>query len=131
MADAPIEACEQSGGLGRDDGGFEVGTGEGADGGEGAPGGLDENFGFACGVTHGNCCAEKAIDAAKFRQDGLGKVLEVFGQLRFGGAGRPMGPPIGGARAPSAGPSATASGATERIGVRIGLPSLPAATCNS
>jgi len=90
MADAPIEACEQSGGLGRDDGGFEVGTGEGADGGEGAPGGLDENFGFACGVTHGNCCAEKAIDAAKFRQDGLGKVLEVFGQLRFGGAGRPV-----------------------------------------
>src|SRR5258708_6794938 len=89
MADAAIETGEQGGGFGSDDGGFEIGTSEGADGVEGAPGGFDDDFDFAFEASSGNGGAEIAGDAAEFGQDIFGKVLYILGQLRFGRARGP------------------------------------------
>ena len=90
VADAAVEVSEQSSGFRSDYSGFEVGSGESADGIEGAPSRLDKNFSLVSAVTNGNRYAEKAADPAKFAQDVFGKVLEVLGQLRFRGAGGPM-----------------------------------------
>src|SRR6266852_3039303 len=89
MADAAVEAGEQGSSLVGDDGGFEVGAGEGADGVEGAPGGFNDDFDFAFEASVGNGSAEIAGDAAKLGQNGFGKVVEILGQLRFGGASGP------------------------------------------
>ena len=89
MADAAVEAGEQGGGLVGDDGGFEVGTGEVADRFEGTPGGLDHDFDFAIEAANGNHGSEVAGDAAKLGQNIFGKVLQIFRQLRFGGASGP------------------------------------------
>ena len=56
VADAAVEVSEQSSGFWSDDGGFEVGSGESADGFERAPSGLDKNFSFVCPMTDGNVC---------------------------------------------------------------------------
>ena len=84
-----VEASEQRGSLGRDDGCFEVGACEVADGFKGAPVGFDDDFDFACEAKKRNRGTEVARDAAKFGQNILGKVFEVFGQLRFSGARGP------------------------------------------
>src|SRR5256886_174753 len=89
MADATVEAGEQGGSLVGDDGCFEVGTGEVADRFEGTPGGFDHDFDFAIEAANGNYCAEVAGDAAKLGQNIFGKVLQIFRQLRFGGASGP------------------------------------------
>ncbi len=89
MSYATVEAGEQCRGLGRDDGSFEVGASELADGFEGMPGGFDEDFNFASKVTERNVGCEIAGDAAEFRQNIFGKMFEVFWQLRFSGAGGP------------------------------------------
>ena len=65
MADAAVEGGEQGGSLVGDDGGFEVGAGEGADGFEGAPGGFDDDFDFVLEASSGNGGAEIARDAAE------------------------------------------------------------------
>jgi len=80
MADATVEIGEQGGSLVSDDGGFEVGAGEAADGFEGTPGGFDEDFDFASEVAKGNGGSQIAGDAAELGQDIFGKVLEVLGQ---------------------------------------------------
>src|SRR5690349_436367 len=87
VTDAAVVIGEQGGGLRGDHGGFEVGSSKTANGLERAPHGLDKNLGFARAVTDGNSYAEKAIDLPKLRQDIFRKVLQVLGQLRFGGAG--------------------------------------------
>ena len=69
-----------------DDGGFEVGAGEVADGFEGTPVGFDNDFDFAFEVAKGNGGSEVPGDAAKLGHNSLGKMFEIFGQLRFGGA---------------------------------------------
>ena len=69
MGDAAVEILEQGGGWGGDDGGFEVGAGEGADGFEGTPGGFDDDFDFAFEATMGDNGSEVARDAAKFGQN--------------------------------------------------------------
>ncbi len=89
MLDAAVEGGEQGGSLIGDDRGFEVGAGEGADGFEGAPGGFDGDFDFIFEAAQGDGGAEIAWGAAKFGQNILGKVLEIFGQLCLGGAGGP------------------------------------------
>ena len=89
MADAAIETGEQGGGLVGDDGGFEVGAGEGADGFEGTPDSFDDDFNFAFEASSRNRSAEIAWGAAKLRQNIFGEVLEIFGQLRLGGASGP------------------------------------------
>ena len=86
MGDAAVEAGKQGGSFGGDDGGFEVGAGEVADGFEGAPGGLDEDFDFAFEVAMGDGGSEIAGDAAEFGQNIFRKVFEILGQSRFGGA---------------------------------------------
>src|SRR5258708_38774392 len=89
MADAAVEVGEQGGGFVRDDGGFEVGAGESADGFEGAPGGFDDDFGCAFEAAKENGSSQVARDAAELAQNTTRKVLKIFGQLLFGGAGRP------------------------------------------
>src|SRR5216684_2855077 len=89
MEDAAVEAGEQGGSLVGDDGGFEVGAGEGADGFEGAPRGFDDDFDFVLEASSGDGGAEIAGDAAEFGHNAFGKVLEILGQLRFGGARGP------------------------------------------
>ncbi len=86
MGDAAVEAGKQGGSFGGDDGGFEVGAGKVADGVEGAPGGLDEDFHFAFHPANGNDGSEVAGDAAEFGQNIFRKVFEILGQSRFGGA---------------------------------------------
>src|SRR5260370_40473367 len=92
MADAAIETGEQGGGFGSDDGGFEIGTGEIANGVEGAPGGFDDDFDFVFGAAKRDLGSQVSRDAAKFGQNAFGKVLEILGQLRFGGASGPAAP---------------------------------------
>ena len=75
MLDAAIEAGEQRCGFIGDDGGFEVGAGEGADGFEGAPGGFDDDFDFVFEASSGNGGAEIAGDAEEFGHNVFGKVL--------------------------------------------------------
>ena len=89
MLDAAIEAGEQRCGFIGDDGGFEVGAGEGADGFKSAPGGFDDDFDFVFQVTSGNVGSEVARNLSEFRKDVSGKVFEIFGQLRFCGTGGP------------------------------------------
>src|SRR5437899_6211232 len=69
-----VEASEQRGSLGRDDGCFEVGACEVADGFKGAPVGFDDDFDFACEAKKRNRGTEVARDAAKFGQNILEKV---------------------------------------------------------
>jgi hypothetical protein len=87
VAHASVEVDEQRGGLIGDDGGFEVGAGEVADGFEGTPGGFDDDFDFAFEAAKGNGGSDVARDVAKLGHNVFGKVLEILGQLRFGGAG--------------------------------------------
>src|SRR5882762_10455292 len=89
MTDAAIETDEQGGGFGSDDGGFEIGTGEIANGVEGVPGGLDGDFDFVFGVAKRDLGSQVPRDAAKLGQNAFGKVFEILGQLRFGGASGP------------------------------------------
>ena len=86
VAHAPVEVGEQGGGLIGDDGRFEVRAGEVADGFEGMPGGLDDDLNFVFEPAKGNGGSEVARDAAKLGQNFPGKMFEIFGQLRFGGA---------------------------------------------
>src|SRR5258707_4872645 len=86
MLDAAVETGEQGGGLVGDDGSFQIGASEGADGFEGTPDSFDDDFNFAFEASSANRGAEIAWDAAKFGQNILGKVLEIFGQLCLGGA---------------------------------------------
>src|SRR5260370_25784298 len=79
MADAAIEAGEQGGSLVGDDGGFEIGAREGADGFEGAPGGFNDDFDFVLEASSGNGGAEIARDAAKFGQNAFEKCLRDLG----------------------------------------------------
>ena len=87
VAHASVEVDEQRGGLIGDDGGFEVGAGEVADGLEGTPGGFDDDFDFAFEAAKRNAGSDVARDAAKLGQNFPGEMFEIFGQLRFGGAG--------------------------------------------
>ena len=89
MADAAVETGEQGGGLIGDDGGFEVGAGEVADGFEGTPIGFDDDFDFVFAAGKTNRSSQVAGDAAKLGQNVFGKVLEISGQLHFGGASGP------------------------------------------
>src|SRR5216684_7594127 len=89
MLDAAVEAGEECGSFRRDDGGFEVGAGEIADGIEGTPGGFDEDFDSGYSAAKRNRGSQIAGDAAKFGQNVFGKMLEILGQLRFGGASGP------------------------------------------
>jgi hypothetical protein len=86
VPDATVEINEQGGSLVSDDGGFEVGAGEVADGFEGMPGGLDDDFDFAIEAATGNRGSEVARDATKFGKNLVRKMFEIFGQLRFCGA---------------------------------------------
>ena len=86
MVGAAVEVGEQGGGFVGDNSGFEVGAGEVADGFQGTPGGFDDDFDFAFAAAMGNGGSEVARDAAKLGQNFLGKMFEIFGQLRFGGA---------------------------------------------
>ncbi len=86
VTDPTVEICEQGGGLVGDDGGFEVGAGKVADGFEGTPGGPNDDLDFAFEAAKGNGGSEVPGDAAKLGQNSLGKMFEIFGQLRFGGA---------------------------------------------
>ena len=79
MADAAVEAGEKGSGVVGDDGGFEVGPGESANGFEGAPDGVDDDFDFVFDTASRDVGAEIARDAAQFGQDVLGKVFKVFG----------------------------------------------------
>ena len=87
VAHASVEVDEQRGGLIGDDGGFEVGAGEVADGFEGMPSGPNDDLNFVFELAKGNGGSEVARDAAKLGQNFPGKMFEIFGQLRFGGAG--------------------------------------------
>src|SRR5260370_12856769 len=89
MADAAIETGEQGGGLVGDDGGFEIGAGEGANGVEGVPVGLDDDFDFVFGAAKRDLGSQVARDAAQFGHNVFGKVFEIFGQLRLVGASGP------------------------------------------
>ena len=89
MADATVEVGEHGGGFGRDDGGLEVGACEVADGFVGMPRGFDEDFDFAFESAKGNGGSQVPRNAAELGQNIFGKVLEIPGQLRFGGAGCP------------------------------------------
>ena len=89
MVDATVEVSEQGGGFATDDGGFEVGAGEVADGFEGTPQGFNEDFDFAFEAAKGNGGFQVARDAAELGQNIRGKMFEIFGQLCFGGTGRP------------------------------------------
>src|SRR5260370_41023463 len=89
MGDATVEILEQGGGLGGDDGGFEVGAGEVADGFEGSPVGFDDNFDFVFEAAKGCRPSEVARDGAKLGENSLGKMFEIPGPLCFGAAGRP------------------------------------------
>lgn len=85
VTDATVEIGEQGGGLVGDHGGFEVGAGEVADGFEGTPGGPNDNLNFVFEAAKGNGGSDVARDAAKLGQNSLGKMFEIFGQLRLGG----------------------------------------------
>ena len=89
VAHASVEVDEQRGGLIGDDGGFEVGAGEVADGFEGTPHGFNEDFDFAFEAAKGNGGFQVARDAAELGQNIRGEMFEIFGKLRFGGTGRP------------------------------------------
>jgi hypothetical protein len=89
MLDAAVEAGEEGGGLVGDDGSFEVGASEGADGFEGTPDSFDDDFNFAFEASSANRDAEIAGNAAKFGKDIFGKVLEILRQKSFGGASGP------------------------------------------
>ena len=89
MLDAAVEAGEECGSFRRDDGGFEVGPGEGADGVEGTPVGLDGDFDLAFAMPKRNGSSQVAGDTAKFGQNVLGKMVEILGQLRFSSASGP------------------------------------------
>src|SRR6266436_549143 len=89
MLDAAVEAGEERGGFGWDHGGFEVGTGKVADGFEGTPVGFDDDFDFVFTMAKRNRRSQVAWDAAKLGQNVLGKMLEIFWQLRFGGTSGP------------------------------------------
>src|SRR5258708_8197703 len=89
MADAAIEAGEQGGGFGSDERGCEMGTGKIANGVEGVPISLDDDFDFVLEASSGNGGAEIARDAAEFGENVLGKMLKIFWQLRLGGASGP------------------------------------------
>ena len=69
MADAAVETGEQGGGLIGDDGGFEVGAGEVADGFEGTPIGFDDDFDFAFEAPKENSGTQVTMRAAKLGQD--------------------------------------------------------------
>src|SRR5216683_535158 len=75
MVDAAVEIGEQRGGFGGDDSGFEVGAGKAADGVEGTPGGLDEDFHFAFHPANGNDGSEVAGDASEVRADQRRKMV--------------------------------------------------------
>src|SRR5260370_14503814 len=89
MADAAVEAGEQGGSLVGDDGGFEVGASEGADGFEGAPGGFNDDFDFVLETSSGNGGAEIARDAAEFEHNHFVKMVKILGELRSGSVGGP------------------------------------------
>src|SRR6266481_5180416 len=89
MLDPAVDAGEECGSFRRDDGGFEVGPGEGADGVEGTPVGFDHDFDFALRAAKRNRGSQVAGDTAKLGQNVLGEMLEIFWQLRFGGASGP------------------------------------------
>src|ERR1700682_3228231 len=89
VTDATVEIGEHGGSLVSDDGGFKVGAGEVADGFEGTPSGFDLDLDFPFEAAKGNGGSEVSRDAAELGQNIFGKVLEVLGQLRFGGAGGP------------------------------------------
>src|SRR5258708_2900023 len=89
MAHAAIETGEQGGGFGSDDGGFEIGAGKIANGVEGAPGGLDDDFDFVFGAAKRDLGSQVARDAAEFGENAFGKMLKIFWQLRLGGASGP------------------------------------------
>src|SRR4029077_17092834 len=89
MGDAAVEAGEQGGGFRGDDGGFEVGAGEIADGFERVPVGLDDDFDFALRAAKRNRGSQIAGNTAKFGQNVLGEMFKIFGQLRFSGASGP------------------------------------------
>lgn len=78
MADAAVEAGEQGSCLIRDDGGFDVGACEGADGFEGTPVGLDEDFDFVFCTVKRYRGSHVTSDAAKFRQNAFGEMFEIF-----------------------------------------------------
>ncbi len=64
MLHAAVVASEQRGGFGSDDRGFEVRAGEGADGVERTPGGLDENLHLIARLTGRNSSSKKTGDPA-------------------------------------------------------------------
>jgi hypothetical protein len=80
MVDAAVIVGEENGGLRGNNRGFEVGTGEQADGAEGAPGGFDDDFDVIFLVTERDAGTEIACDAAEFWQNIIGKVFEIFRQ---------------------------------------------------
>ena len=87
MTDATVEIGEQGGRVVSDDGGFEVGACEVADGFDGTPCGFDEDFDFAFETAKGNSGSQVAGDAAELGQNIFVKVVEILGQLCYGGAG--------------------------------------------
>ena len=80
-----VEIGKQRGGLGGNDGGFAVGSGEGVDGGEGLPVRGDDNFDCAREWTRANCCAEEPFAALQLRLYGLLEMVQVgVGERRRG-----------------------------------------------
>jgi len=65
VTDATVEIGEQGGRAVSDDGGFEVGACEIADGFDGTPCGFDEDFDFAFETANGNSGSQVAGDAAE------------------------------------------------------------------
>jgi hypothetical protein len=72
-----VEIGKQRGGLGGNDGGFAVGSGEGVDGGEGLPVRGDDNFHRAGRRTRANRYAQEPFEALQLRLYGLLKMVQV------------------------------------------------------
>src|SRR2546422_526936 len=88
MADAAVETGEQGGGLIGDDGGFEVGAGEVADGFEGTPIGFDDDFDFVFAAGEAKRSSPITGDAAELGEKDFGKVVEESGRIHFSGGRR-------------------------------------------
>src|SRR2546427_2979736 len=89
-ADAAVEAGEKSGGFIGHHSGFEIGAGKTANGIQRAPGGRNENFSFAPGAADMQRGPKGPTYAAQVRQDVFWKMIQILGQVRFGGPRRPM-----------------------------------------
>src|SRR6266567_3220462 len=89
MLDAAVEAGEEGGGFGSDDGGFEVVACEVADRVEGTPVGFDHDLDFVFEAAKRDRGSQVAGAAAKFGQNIFGKMIEIFWQLCLGGASGP------------------------------------------